>query len=191
MAQGSVIYKPKQLPSRELNQGGTSSSQLIFLDNSSNPLVCYINVPAMASTTGKAASMFRIVAGGRITGGTTSSFTATLNWGTSATTTADTAMHASASVACNSVSGFWGIEATCWIDSTSTKLDGYACDMVSGSTTTFTAIKKLDNTISASSTPALSLTTQTGQGFVVGGTWSSGNAGNIAYLDVFQVEMVG
>jgi hypothetical protein len=136
-------------------------------------------------------SVLQIRAAGRVTGGTSTNYTPKLYWGTSLTTASNTVIGSGAAVAVNSVSGLWEINATLFTDYTSGKIDGYFTNMVSGSTVTLTGAAKLTNTVSSSSTPAYSFTTTSQQGFVVSGTFSSGNAGNVAYVDVFQLEMIG
>lgn len=191
--QASVIARGQQLPSRELNQGGTGTAALVFLDSTTAtaPIVAKLNMGALSVSTGKLCSAFKVTMGGRVTGGTTTSFTPTLYWGTSATTASNTAICTGAAVAVNSVSGTWYLEATLQIDQVSGKITGHFKNQVSGSTVTYTAEAVITNVITSSSTPALSFTTNTAQGFVAAGTFSSGNAANVAYLDVFQIAMIG
>lgn len=193
MGQASVIARPKQLPSADLNLGGTSTSEKVFTDSASTPaaLVLPLDMDALAAANGKKCSIFKIIAAGRVTGGTTTNFTPKLYFGTSTTVASDTAFASGAAVAVNSVSGIWAIEGMFVLDYVSGKIDGYFTNMVSGSTVTLTAAAKATATISSSSTPALSFTTQSQQGFVLTGTFSGGNASNVAYVDVFQLEMVG
>ncbi len=191
MGQASVIYKGNQLPSAELNLGGTSTSAKVFLNSAGTAVTVLLDKDVLAGTPNKAFSKFRLIAAGRCTGGTTLNYTPTIYWGTSTTTSANTALCTGATVAINSVSGTWTVTAECEIDYTSGKITGSFTNQVSGSTVTFTAWAVLTNVISSSSTPALSFTTQTAQGFCAAGTFSSGNASNVAYLDVFQIEMIG
>lgn len=191
MGQASAIARATQLPSAELNLGTTSTTEKVFLNAAGTALVCPLPLGGLAASAGKQMSMFRIIAAGRVTGGTTTNFTAQLQFGTSTTTASNTDVESSVAVAVNSVSGLWAIEGTYMLDYTSGKIDGYAANFISGSTVTYTAVAKADNTISSSSTPAFSFTTTLVQGFVITGTFSSGNASNVAYADVFQLEMIG
>lgn len=193
MGRASTISKAA-LPSAELNLGGTSTAEKVFCLAGSTTVACVLPLPtleALAGSTGKKFSLVKIYAAGRVTGGTTTNFTAQLQFGTSITATSNTDMESGAAVAVNSVSGQWIIDGTYAIDYTSGKIDGYAANMISGSTVTYTAVAKADNTITSSTTAALSFTTSTPQGFVVTGTFSSGNASNVAYLDVFHMEEIG
>lgn len=191
MGQASVIFKGNQLPSAELNLAGTSTSTKVFLNSAGTAVTVLLDKDAFAGPTFKTFSKFRLVAAGRVTGGTTTNWTPTIYWGTSTTTASNTALCTGATVAVNSVSGTWNIEADLEIDNTSTKITGSFSNQTSGSTVTYTARAVITNVITASSTPALSFSTQTAQGFCVAGAFSSGNAGNVAYLDVFQLEYVG
>lgn len=191
MAQASIIARGNQLPSAELNLGGTSTSTKVFLNAAGTAVTALLDKDALAGSVGKAFSKMRIIAAGRVTGGTTTNYTPTIYWGTSTTTSSNTALCTGATVAVNSAAGTWTMEADVEFDYTSGKITGSFSNQVSGSTVTYTARAVLTNVISSSSTPALSFTTQTAQGFCAAGAFSSGNAGNIAYLDVFQIEMVG
>lgn len=193
MGQASIISRAS-LPSAELNLAGTSTSEKVFTISTSTTTACILAMPsleALAGSTGKKMSLVRITAAGRVTGGTATNFTPQLQFGTSTTVASNTDLESGAAVAVNSVSGTWLIDGLYTIDYTSVKIDGFASNFLSGSTVTLTAAAKADNTISASSTPALSFTTNTAQGFVLTGTFSSGNAANVAYVDVFQMEMIG
>lgn len=193
MGQASVISRAS-LPSAELNLGGTSTSEKVFTISTSTTTACILPLPsleALAGSTGKKMSVIRIFAAGRVTGGTTTNFTPQLQFGTSTTVASNTDLESGVAVAVNSASGMWAIDGTYMLDITSGKIDGYAANFLSGSTVTYTAVAKADNTISSSSTPAFSLTSTSQQGFVLTGTFSSGNASNVAYVDIFQLEMVG
>lgn len=193
MPQASAISKAS-LPSAELNLGGTSTSEKVFTISTSTTTACILPIPsleALAGANAKKMSILKVYAAGRVTGGTTTNFTPKLYWGTSTTVASDTAFMSGAAVAVNSVSGMWAIEGTLFLDYTSVKIDGYFTNMITGSTVTLTAAAKATATLSASSTPAFSFTTNSLQGFVLTGTFSSGNAANVAYVDVFQLEMIG
>lgn len=183
MPRASVIRVPRQKP-RELNQGGTSTSEVVFTSDGTIPVV--LDLPSageLASAAGTPGVKFKVRAGGRVTGGTTTNYTPQLQFGTSATPGSNTDLESGGAVAVNSVSGFWFIEADLFWDTTSNQLDGYARHMVSGSTRTYTAAAACDNRISSADPDANGT-----QGFVVTGTFSSGNASNAAYLDFFELE---
>jgi hypothetical protein len=182
------------LPSAELNLGGTSTTEKVFCVAGSTTLACILplnDMETLAGATGKRASMIKITAAGRVTGGTTTNYTPKLYFGTSITVASDLAIGTGATVAVNSVSGTWMIEWTGTIDNVSGKIDGFFSNMVSGSTRTYTAAAAATAAITSATTPALSFTTASAQGFVITGTFSGGNAANVAYVDVFQLEVVG
>jgi len=191
MGQASIIAKGNQLPSAELNLGGTATTTKVFLNAAGTAVTALLDKDALAGSAGKSFSKIRVYAAGRVTGGGTTNFTPTLYWGTSTTTASNTAICTGATVAVNSVSGTWTIEADLEIDYSSVKITGSFSNQVSGSTVTYTARAVITNVITASSTPALSFTTQTAQGFCAAAAFSAGFAGNVAYLDVLQIEMVG
>jgi len=139
MAQASVVSRPKQLPSAELNLAGTSTSEKVFTDSATTPAALVLPLPsleALAGANGKKMSVIRIIAAGRVTGGTTTNFTAQLQFGTSTTVASNTDLESGAAVAVNSASGLWMIEGTYLLDYTSGKIDGYAANFISGSTVT-------------------------------------------------------
>lgn len=182
-----TIRRPVQLPSAELNLSGTSTSEKVFLTTGGLPLILpFPSAGELAGANGKKMSLIRITAAGRVTGGTTTNWTMQLQYGTSATPSSNTDIESGAAVAVNSVSGQWCLIAHLMIDNTSGKIDGFAHHIISGSTVTYTAVAKADNTITGV-VPDGSATL----GFVLTGTFSSGNASNVAYVDVFQLEMLG
>ena len=137
-----------------------------------------------SANTGPAARRIEISAGGRLTGGTSTNYTPQLQFGTSATATSNTDMESGAAIAVNSVSGLWFIEWTGVITSTG-YLDGAGRSMVAGSTRTLTDWVTQDNAITTADPDGV-----TAQGFVVTGTFSSGNASNAAYLDFFVLRVL-
>lgn len=133
------------------------------------------------------AACFKVRAYGRVTGGTTTNFTPTLQFGRGITLAANITMGSLTASAFNSVSGMWELEATLIWDVTSGQISG--------------TIAGLNGATAAIVAPAL-ITPVTGQTaaalagglnpntlfFSVAGLFSASNAGNIAYLDCLQVE---
>ena len=184
MPNASVITRMNGKP-RELNQGGTSTSEVVFSTDGTIPVL--LPLPAAqqlagGSGTGGYSARFSIRAWGRVTGGGTTNYTPQLQYGTSITAASNTDIESGGAVAVNSTSGSWQINAEAIWDAASNILDGFACHMVSGSTRTFTALAAFDNAITSADPDA-----NTTQGFVVTGTFSSGFAGNTAYLDGFEI----
>lgn len=180
----TVIGVPLLTP-RELNQGGTSTSETVFTSDGTNPIV--LRLPTgeqLASANGKKARRISISAGGRVTGGTTTNYTPKLQFGTSATESSNTDLEAGGAVAVNSVTGGWMIEWTGFITKDSV-LDGAGRHFVSGSTRTFTDWAVQDNAVTTADPDADGTL-----GFVVTGTFSSGHASNAAYLDWFTLSVL-
>ena len=86
MGQASIIAKGNQLPSAELNLGGTSTSTKVYLNSAGTAVTALLDRETLAGSTGKTFSKIRVLAAGRVTGGTTTNFTPTIYWGTSTTT---------------------------------------------------------------------------------------------------------
>lgn len=192
MAQASVIMKAAPLPSAELNLGGTATTEKVFLNSAGTALVLPLPMQDLLPITGKLAT-FRIVAAGRVTGGSSAvTFIARMYWGTSTTVGSDTVIEVASTTTVTAVSAGWMIEGVYTFDTTSGKIDGWSQSICGGTTTLHSVAAKIDNTISSTSTPALSLTTTSLQGFVLSGQFgSNGQAANTAFVDVFQLEMVG
>lgn len=179
----NVIGIPRQKP-RELNQGGTSTSATVFTSDGTIPVV--LDLPSaeqLGGANGAGSSIIRVTAWGRVTGGTTVNYTATLQFGTSATAGSNTTIEASTARAVNSENENWFITALCILDKTSNKLNGIGTSMVGA---LVDAAATLDNQASTADPDGNGTL-----GFVVAGTFSSGNAGNLAYLDGFTLERLG
>lgn len=191
MANASVIRQMNSRP-RELNQGGTSTSLTIFsnadtIDGSAAgtlpvvlPLPSASELAFGSGVTGKS-SMLKVRAWGRVTGGTTTNFTVTLQYGTSLTSGSNTTIEASSARAVDSANHVWAIEAEFVIDAVSDKIQGYGKSMVAN---LYDAAAALDNSPSS-----VDVTGNGTLGFVIGGTFSTGNASNTAHLDGFQLEL--
>lgn len=176
MPNANVISIPNMSP-RELNQGGTSTAETQFTTNGTGGTY-YVVLPSGGQLKNNA---FIITAGGRVTGGTTTNFTISLDYGISATISSNTTIEASTARAVNSAAHNWLIEAEVMWDSTSKKLQGRGWAMVAN---LVDAVAAIDNVVTAADPEAGTVV----QGFTLTGLFSSGNAGNLAYVDFFQVE---
>lgn len=170
------------LPSAEINLGGTSTSEKQFLTASAQngvaagqPLKCY----TPGSNTLKS-RRFSVRVGGRVTGGTTTNFTAQIYWGTSSTIASNTSIATSSTNAVNSTSGNWEMNADLRWDSTSSKIGGFFSGFVNATAVSRVVLSNLPTTVDLSGE-------STANGFTVTGTFSSGNASNVAYVDYFEV----
>lgn len=185
MGNTNTITKPDKKP-RELNQGGTSTSAIIFSEDGTDPIICPLPSAAQlaqgSSTTGFS-SRFKVRAWGRVTGGTTTNYTVTLYYGTSLTAASNTVIEASSARAVDSANHLWSIEVDCQVDAVSDKIQGFGWAMVANLKDAEAALDNVPTSVDVTAgTSTL--------GFVVAGTFSSGDASNTAHLDGFQVDIV-
>jgi hypothetical protein len=184
MANASVITMPTAGNPQELNQGGTSTGTVVFsTDGDTTYLLPLLSAGQLASGSGVTgnSSIFTVRAWGRVTGGTTTNFTLTLQYGTSTTSTDNTTIEASSARAVNSESANWQIEATVTLDAVSEKIQGWGRAVVNNS---HDVEAGLDNEVTG-----VDVTANATLGFVVAGAFSAGNASNTAHLDGFQLTL--
>jgi hypothetical protein len=182
MGRASVSRSPHEKP-REANQSGTSTTETAFTSDGTIPVV--LDLPTageLANTNGPTTAIFKVRAYGRVTGGTTTNFTAVLYSGTSATLSSNTAIETSGAVAVNSISTNWALETTIVWDTTSDEMHGRGWGMVDD---TVTAVAALTN-----SPTSVDPAGDTSLGFVVSWQFSAGNASNAAVLDGFVLEVL-
>lgn len=177
MPNANVISIPNMKP-RELNQGGTSTSEVQFTVDGTNAY--YVVLPSGTQLKNRP---FRVFAAGRAGSGTTTNFTVKLDYGISTTIASNTTIEASTARALASGNHNWMIAAECMWDSTSDKIQGRGWSMVAN---LVDAVAALD----AAPTAANPEDGTTVLGFTLTGTFSSGDATNVAYVDVFQIEEV-
>jgi len=148
-------------------QGASSTSEFQFknLDNSN----AEITIPAEALNKKR----FRVIAYGRVTGGTTTNFTVKLFVGTAL----GAQLFTSGAIAVNSTSGAWQIDVECVLDSTGDKIVGYGNAAVN-------AAIAAQAVATATADPASALV------FGASGTFSASNANNAAYMDGLEVEVL-
>ena len=209
-----VIAQPKQaMPSADLNLGGTSTSERVYITSAttsannptaSDPIV--LPLPTGGQLAGTAASSgtfnagtqvynaafttgdqgaqrravkFRVLAFGRVVTGTTSNFTVRIMYGVSGTVASNTAIATSGAVSLASLTTHWFMEAFLIYDAPSQRLDGYFSGQLHATTVSPTT---LSNPITS-----VSLTGGATLGFVVTGTFATGNASNTSFLDGFYL----
>lgn len=177
MSDIGTFRKPLQaLPSDDLNEGGTSTTEKIF-ETTGNVRIQLLLPTAVTRT----AWMFRVRAAGRVTGGTTTNFTVQLDYGVAAQGS-NTTIETSTARAVNSASHNFAIQATLMWDNTSKKLQGWGQAMVANLYDVEAALAAVPTSVDLqNAAPA------TTPGFVITGTFSSGNASNVAYLDLFEL----
>jgi hypothetical protein len=149
----------------------------VFLQalNSALPVVLYVP---------NGTKKFRITAGGRATGGTTTNFTPTIQKGTSTTSASNTTIAALTARAVDSATGVWDMVVDCTLDTTNSKLIVRLAEGHNGLTPTIeaAAIK--------SSLSSITQATVNGMSIVMSGTFSASDAGNIGYLDYFTLSVL-
>jgi len=175
----------------ELNLGGTSTSEKVFQDADSNAIILALPQGWLGpnTSTGRQFTWVVVRYGGRVIGGTTTNFTPQLQWGSSTTSTSNTDIESGAAVAVNSNTGQFAGVAEVLISVTGTgtaRIEAMSNQMVAGSTVTYTAEAKSDNSITTYDPTLLG----TNVGFVLTGTFSGGSADNKAYLDTFVAEVI-
>jgi hypothetical protein len=148
----------------------------------------------------------KVTAAGRATGGTTVNFTPSLlispagSTIPSLTLASNTTIFSPTAMAFNSASGNWVITAELLWDPISGQINGLSSGYGGATTQTTTAVTAITPltgyTVTApvssqSNTTAITIPAPTGElvlYFGVAGLFSATNAGNVAYLDLFQVE---
>jgi hypothetical protein len=140
-------------------------------------------VGQLTNAGSKPTAVFKVIAAGRATGGTTTNFTSQLQWGTSTTASSNTDLEASGADAVNSVTRSWIIEATLIYDITSDRITGFATSL---NMEALDAVAAVNNAITSADLEAGTSEV----GLVCTGTFSASNASNAAYLDVFVLEHV-
>jgi len=185
MSNASAISTPIAGKPQELNQGGTGTSAIVFSTDGTTPIVLpLLTASQLASgsgTTGRS-SWFKVRAWGRVTGGTTTNYTATLQYGTSVTAGSNTTIEASTARAVNSEDGLWYIEVMIGVDAVADKIQGYGTSIVNNGGPDTSA--SIDNEITS-----VDVTGDGTLGFVIAGTFSVGDADNTAHLDGFQIVL--
>ena len=138
---------------------------------------------------------FRVSAGGRVTGGGTTNFTPTIQFGRSTIAASNTNIGGLTATAFNSASGNWVLDASLLWDATSGQING-TISGVAGSGGTQTILAPATITPITGQTLAVPATSVTGaystgdiqMFFSVAALFSASFAGNLALLDFFQVE---
>lgn len=164
---------------RELNQGGTGTSLIPFTtDGTIRARTPLPSAEQLASTTGRKSIYLKVTAWGRATGGTTTNYTASLQFRDAAGT--ETTIEASTARALASAAHNWIVQWEGVWDATSLKLQGRGWSSVASIVDAAAAMDNIITTAGPASTAEM--------GFIAAGTFSSGNAGNLAYLDGLVVE---
>lgn len=127
---------------------------------------------------------FTVRAWGRVTGGTTTNWTPSLQFGNSNTFTTNTTMGSLTASAFNTASGVWSLDADLIWDATSGKISGTISGL-NGSTAAIVASALITPVTGQAPVAPANAQTLT---FSIGGIFSATSASNLAYLDGFEVE---
>ncbi len=175
----------KPLPSAELNAGGTSTSEVQFTTASAlgqvaagQPLVC----PLPGSNVLKNRP-FKVRVGGRVTcaSGTSSNFTGIVYVGTSATIASNVAIATTGALATRSNVGFWTLDIDLAYSGDNNNIFGRYTGFVNHETVVASAV------ITSTAQLTTLASESSNNGLTVTGTFSTGTAGNKAYVDYFEV----
>lgn len=132
---------------------------------------------------------FNLRAFGRVTGGTTTNFTPTLQFGRSTTAGSNTTMGSLTARAFNTASGMFDITTQIIWDVTSGQISG-TIQGLNGATAAIDAAA-LITPVTGQTAAVLAANAQPNSFFFsIGGLFSATNASNIAYLDYFALEDV-
>lgn len=154
--------------------GASSTAEFQFQNAAETPALAVISVPSGQLERRK----FIVRAGGSVTGGTTTNFTAKIDHGTSTTISSNTTIADSGAIACDSESGNWVLEAELYLDQVSGKLQGRFHGWVNNT-------EKADTVLSSE---IASLTAGTSVlSFNVTGTFSASHASNSAKLEFLEL----
>lgn len=183
----NIMSVPK-VNARELNQGGTSTSETVFTSDGTIPVVLPLpSASQLCSAAGaggqKPSIGFKVIATGRVFTNGTYNVTVKLLFGVSATVGSDTAIATTGVVSCATANYPWRIEATLVWDATSNKIGGWYQAYLN---TTIVAPTVVTNVVTGADPDGNGT-----QGFVVSGTFGTGHASNLMYLDWFVLIPLG
>jgi hypothetical protein len=162
---------------RAANITTSTTNGQVFLQALNSAKAAILYVPANVKK-------FRVRAGGRATGGTTTNFTPTIQKGSSLTAASNTTIAALTARAVDAATGVWDMVVDCTLDETNSKLIVRLVEGHNGLTPTIEA---------AAIKTSLSSITQTvlnGMAIVLAGTFSAADAANVGILDYFSLEVL-
>ena len=148
-------------------QGASSTAEFQFQNSAA--AIAEITVPVGVL----AKKRFKLHAHGRVTGGTTTNFTAKLYVGTAL----GAALFTSGALAVNSTSGAWQITVEGVLDATGDKINGIGNAGVNA-------------TIASQAVATATADPDTALVFGASGTFSASHASNAAYMDEFVLELL-
>lgn len=165
MANINTLATAPRLPGTA--QGASSTSEFQFQNAAGS--IAEITVPAELLNKKR----FRVIAYGRVTGGTTTNFTVKLYVGTAL----GAALFTSGALAVNSTSGSWHIVVEGVLDSTGDKINGFGNAGVNATIAS-------QAVATATADPASALV------FGASGQFSASNSGSSAVMDGLEIELL-
>ena len=166
------------------SQGASSTAEFQFndagkLSATSTPGRLRLRLPPLGSTGNRNKHAYEIIAGGRITSGATTNFTAQLDLGDSATIGSNTTIYTTGARAINTADGNWYLKATIYVDSTDDNVRGFGESFVNLLYQTPTAIVAFPAQDPDNEMP-----------FTVTGTFSVSDADNEATCEFFHAKAI-
>ena len=183
MGAASVIRKPyKALPS-PTNPAGSSTTETVFIDASSNVIVLpFPSNSELAGANAMKSRMINVNMCGRVTTAGSYNVTVKMYFGTSGTTSSDTAIASTGAVSVATASANWQIRCALVVDVTSNVLDGWYATSLNGT--------RVANTIITAAVTTADPDAGSTLGFVGSITFGTGSAANLCYLDDFSLEVL-
>lgn len=155
------------------SEGASSTAEFQFTKGA-DPMVVRIQPDHFQGS-----GMFLVRAAGRATTGATGDLTIRLDAGTSATIANNTTIFASTARELATEDASWFIEAICYVDRTSDKLQGYGRAMINDL-----------YDVEAALTEVTGFDLDAEQGFTVTGQFEVSNAGNSAVCEFFEIQQL-
>ena len=165
-------------------QGASSTAEFQFQDAgklsaTSTPGRLRLRLPPLGAGGNRNKHAYEIIAGGKVTGGTTVNFTARLDAGDSATIGTNITIFTTGARAVNTVDGNWHIAATVYVDDTDDNLRGFAQSWVN---------LLYQTPVVLDAFPAQDPDVE--MPFTVTGQFSGSNAANLATCEYFHAKAI-
>jgi len=150
----------------------------LFKTSADSAVPVKVYIPGTDRLRGKS---FRVHASGNVKTAVTTNVTVTLQYGTSGTPGSNTTVEASTAVAVNTTDAPWSITGEFIVEDVLKTLRGSGTSQVAGTHAVFTTLDNAPTSVDP---------TDEGNAFVVGITFSVGDAGNKATLEDFHLEVM-
>jgi len=177
MPNANTIARAAGLPGSA--QGASSTAEFYFNDNQTTAAHAIVAVPYDQVKRKE----FIVRAKGRVIGATAGNFTVNLDAGNSTTIASNTTIGTSGAIACDTDGSvtLWKIQASLHIAETSSKLQGWYVGQVNNT---------IGPTVTVAAESVEDLVADGVLYFKVSGTFSASNAGNLAYCDQLEIDIL-